>query len=289
MVVQLSDTPIIMEGKVPLNLLETHAEYEPHPVETLKEELQRVREENSTLRLMLEVLNSKCTKLETHVQEINKAKHKGISSNHIGSVTVPNLDTNKTPRLEFPTAKKPSQIFVRTHPKDDSLRVKDGYQWRKYGQKVTKDNASPRAYFRCSMAPICPAKKKVQRCIHDKSILVATYDGEHNHGALHESSSSTPKGLPVANKLPLTSKPNDKETMNIDLALCGWSQTDKKRHCEDAMQQRDQGSNIKIEEYVSSLVKDPGFTMSLAEAVARTITGQQKQQGLNLNLDLQEE
>lgn len=273
-------------------------------METLKEELQRLREENNTLRLMLEVLNSKCTKLETHVQEINKAKHEGLSSsNQIGSVTVPILETNKRPRLEFPTAKKPLQIFVRTHPMDDSLIVKDGYQWRKYGQKVTKDNASPRAYFRCSMAPICPAKKKVQRCIHDKSILVATYDGEHNHGAIHESSSSTkkynhgvihesssstPKGSPVVNKLPLTSIPNDKEAMNIDLALSGWPQTDT-RHCEDVMQQKDQGSNIKIEEYVSSLVKDPGFTLSLAEAVARTITGQQKQQGLNLNLDLQEE
>eukprot|EP00256_Glycine_max_P057195 XP_014624934.1 WRKY transcription factor 63 isoform X1 [Glycine max] len=278
MVVQLFNTEIIMDEKV----------------ETIKAELKRVREENNTLRMMLEVLSSKYTKLETHLQEINKTQHKGMSSNQIGSVTVPPMfQTNKRPRLEFPTAKKPLQIFVKTHPKDDSLIVKDGYQWRKYGQKVTKDNASPRAYFRCYMAPICPAKKKVQRCLHDKSILVAIYDGEHSHGPLDESSSSTPKGSsPVANnKLPLmTSVPNYIEAMNIDLALSGWSQTDR-RHCEDVMQQNNNngGSNIKIEEYVSSLIKDPDFTMSLAEAVARTITGQQKQQDLNLNLELPEE
>ncbi|KAJ1381470.1 WRKY domain [Sesbania bispinosa] len=241
---------------------------------------------------MLEILSRKCTKLESHLQEI-KAEHKGmISSNQIGSV--PNLETSKKARLEIPTAKKPLQIFVRTHPNDDSLIIKDGHQWRKYGQKVTKDNASPRAYFRCSMAPSCPAKKKVQRCIHDRSILVATYDGEHNHGALHESfrpsSSSTPKGSSMANKLPPTIIPSDKEAMNIDYAGSGWAQTDTRLCEEDVMQQRDHGTtNIKIEEYVSSLIKDPDFTVTLAEAVARTITGQHEQQGLNLNLAIPEE
>ncbi|XP_061354324.1 probable WRKY transcription factor 40 isoform X1 [Gastrolobium bilobum] len=258
-------------------------------VETLEAELQLVREHNNTLRLMLELLSSKCTKLWSHLQEINKVEQIGISSNQIGSAS--KLYTNKKARLEFTTAKKPLEIFVRTDPNDDSMIIKDGYQWRKYGQKVTKDNASPRAYFRCSMAPSCPAKKKVQRCIHDRSILVATYDGEHNHGIIHKSlrpSSSTLTGTSMTNNSPLTIIPNGKDAMNIDFAPSGWAQTDM-RLCEDVMQQHDHGSNIKIEEYVSSLIKDPDFTVALAEAVARTITSQRKQQGINLNMDVPEE
>ena len=59
-------------------------------------------EENNTLRMMLEVLSSKYTKLETHLQEINKTQHKGMSSNQIGSVTVPPMfHKNKRARLEL--------------------------------------------------------------------------------------------------------------------------------------------------------------------------------------------
>ncbi|MED6170824.1 hypothetical protein PIB30_034818 [Stylosanthes scabra] len=254
-------------------------------VEGLQVELERVKEENSDLRLMLEVLSSKYKSLQTQIQDINKESEQIIGFNNNNSMhRIVDYSTNcKRPRLvEFPTAKKPLQIFARTNPKDDTLIIRDGYQWRKYGQKVTKDNASPRAYFRCSMAPTCPAKKKVQKCIDDKSILVATYDGEHNHAAIHDSlipSSSTPKGS-VANNI-TNNYNNYHYCKNNDLPFTILENDKNWPH---------QRGSSKIEEYASSLIKDPEFTAALAEAVARTITHQSnKEQDLDLNLGLPQE
>lgn len=77
--------------------------------ETIQGELKRVREENNTLRVMLEVLSSKYKKIQTQLEETR------------ADLSVPYLDTNKRPRIEFPIAHKPLQIFAKTHPKDNSL------------------------------------------------------------------------------------------------------------------------------------------------------------------------
>lgn len=73
-----------------------------------------MKEDNRTLRVMLETLSSKCEKLQSHLQEINNEEQQvGTKSDQSGSVLLA--------RPEFSMAQKPSQIFFKTHPKDNSL------------------------------------------------------------------------------------------------------------------------------------------------------------------------
>eukprot|EP00252_Welwitschia_mirabilis_P008826 TRINITY_DN21030_c0_g1_i1.p1 TRINITY_DN21030_c0_g1~~TRINITY_DN21030_c0_g1_i1.p1 ORF type:complete len:363 (+),score=59.80 TRINITY_DN21030_c0_g1_i1:435-1523(+) len=66
----------------------------------------------------------------------------------------------------------------------------DEFSWRKYGQKPIKGSPHPRGYYKCSSMRGCPARKHVERSLDDPSMLIVTYDGEHNHSRLPSGSSS---------------------------------------------------------------------------------------------------
>ncbi|KAL6505079.1 hypothetical protein OROGR_024896 [Orobanche gracilis] len=57
----------------------------------------------------------------------------------------------------------------------------DCWSWRKYGQKPIKGSPYPRGYYRCSTSKGCSAKKQVERCKTDASMLIITYTCNHNH------------------------------------------------------------------------------------------------------------
>ncbi|KAH0902351.1 hypothetical protein HID58_041854 [Brassica napus] len=55
----------------------------------------------------------------------------------------------------------------------------DGYNWRKYGQKLVKGSEYPRSYYKCTH-PNCEVKKKVERS-REGHITEIIYAKTHNH------------------------------------------------------------------------------------------------------------
>ncbi|XP_062168924.1 probable WRKY transcription factor 20 isoform X3 [Alnus glutinosa] len=55
----------------------------------------------------------------------------------------------------------------------------DGYNWRKYGQKLVKGSEFPRSYYKCTH-PNCEVKKLFERS-HDGQISEIIYKGSHDH------------------------------------------------------------------------------------------------------------
>ncbi|KAF2530486.1 hypothetical protein F2Q70_00032217 [Brassica cretica] len=66
----------------------------------------------------------------------------------------------------------------------------DEYSWRKYGQKPIKGSPHPRGYYKCSSVRGCPARKHVERCVDEASMLIVSYEGEHNHARMLSSQSA---------------------------------------------------------------------------------------------------
>ncbi|XP_061351513.1 probable WRKY transcription factor 40 isoform X1 [Gastrolobium bilobum] len=254
----------------------------------LEKEVKRVTAENKKLAEMLSVMCENYNTLRSHLMEYMKKnpekelstsskKRKSESSNNNNSnlmgINNGNSESSSTdeesckkPREETIKAKI-SRAYLRTEASDTSLIVKDGYQWRKYGQKVTRDNPCPRAYFKCSFAPSCPVKKKVQRSVDDQSVLVATYEGEHNHPnpSQIEATSGSGRSVTLGSVPCSASLSSSTPTVTLDMTKSKCSNdvkdTKPKTVSPDVPQ-------VLVEQMATSLTMDPNFRAALVAAIS---------------------
>nr|GEV20893.1 probable WRKY transcription factor 40 [Tanacetum cinerariifolium] len=305
---------LVPKQEVPNNFIELGlrmSSVKDEAASTLVDELNRVSAENKKLTEMLTVMCENYNALQNHLADYmaknpaapsdstNNSSRKRKPESPTNQVMIINNergnsessssdeDSCKKPRQEQHLKAKISRVCVRTEASDTGLLVKDGYQWRKYGQKVTRDNPSPRAYFKCSHAPSCPVKKKVQRSVEDQSILVATYEGEHNHPnqSKHEQASSglnrTVTSTTLGSVPCSASLSSSGPTITLDLTNPPKPPTNPSNEAKvggDRRVDTPEFQQFLVDQMASSLTKDPSFKAALAAAISGRMVQQNQSQ-----------
>lgn len=100
----------------------------------------------------------------------------------------------------------------------------DGYNWRKYGQKLVKGNKFIRSYYKCTY-PNCQAKKQVERS-HDGCKTDVNYLGKHHHQKPQQSPQVTSAFQVRIPEMPIVSASKSKceyHFINFDFLYFGSS------------------------------------------------------------------
>ncbi|KAK1305791.1 putative WRKY transcription factor 20 [Acorus calamus] len=127
-----------------------------------------------------------------------KSETLAVSPNELSvSVTAPNAPAHMINSMgSVPTRVAPDEVQQRPNSDDGNQMFEpddqehsglvviersseDGYNWRKYGQKLVKGSEFPRSYYKCTH-PNCQVKKQLERS-HNGQITDIVYKGRHDH------------------------------------------------------------------------------------------------------------
>lgn len=86
-------------------------------------------------------------------------------------------EASKTPETGVPALQSGQEGS--TPPTTREKISEDGYNWRKYGQKLVRGNECVRSYYKCTHQH-CLVKKQLERS-HDGQIIDTIYFGQHEH------------------------------------------------------------------------------------------------------------